>query len=117
MRWWKAVLPLPLAFMLQVASCVQIACAAQSEDLIPGVSPWLTILATQGLAVLLVVWWIVKGYPDWVSANQKQQECWRDERKEDSRLHLAMYERTLQQLTELTVSIRQKPCLLENKDK
>ena len=112
MRSWKVILPLPLAFVLQVLACEQIA-YAQTSDLIPGVSPWLTILATQGLAVLLVVWWIMKGYPDWVVANQKQQELWRAERKEDHQALVSTLERAHDKIVELTLAVKQKPCLMD----
>jgi hypothetical protein len=112
MKNWKVILPLPAAFLLTVLTCAQIA-YAQDGDLIPGVSPWLTILATQGLAVLLVIWWIVKGYPDWVAANQKQQEQWRQERKDDNTTHDQNISRLYDKLTELTVALKQKPCLID----
>jgi hypothetical protein len=106
----KVILPLPIALGLIATAVAQ---TSNGSELIPGVSPWVTLLATQGLAVLLVVWWIMKGYPDWIKTTEKQQELWRAERKDDHNAYVTTLERFTDKLGDLTTTIKQRPCQLD----
>ena len=104
MRHAIYAIPLLVALTMNVGAAL-----AQSGLPLPAnTSPeWISILASQGIAVVLVIWWIVKGYPAWLKqwgddlAKQREEfHGWRKEIADDVR--------------GMRSNLDARPCLLAN---
>jgi hypothetical protein len=103
MRHVLYTLPILTALLLNMGSAL-----AQTGDLPSATSPeWLGIFASQGIAVVLVVWWIAKGYPQWLAqwskdlqAQREEFHGWRRDISEDIR--------------QMRTNLDARPCLLAN---